>query len=287
MNAKTAFEIALRGGVIPALAALAFFLAIGWLWPIDVARRYRAGLSFAFGAFIGFVLLPATKTLAPLQFYDWILYLGILAALVSGLTRAEGVTRGERWSTVYVFAPVAAWLIVPGWPELAPAWQIQWAGLSLAIMLLTALLYPLPLLLPGRAFPWWLMLATVTTSVLMLEQLSETFGVLAALPAGALAGCGVAALFARKAPDWRSLVLPYALLALGYAYTGAVYPTDPQWLMLLVPIAPLALWCCSVGPLARLTGIRATVVQAAFVIVPLVIIAALVRATASAATDAW
>jgi hypothetical protein len=287
LDAKTAIEIALRGGVIPALAALALFLSIGWFWPADVARRYRAGLSFALGAFVGFVLLPSTKTLAPTQFYDWILYLGILAALVSGLTRADGVTRGERWSAVYIFAPIAAWLIVPRWPELVPAWQIQWAGLSLAIMLLTALVYPLPLLLPGRAFPWWLMLATATTSLLMFDQLSETFGVLAALPAGALAGCGIAALFAREPTDWRSLVLPYAIVAMGYAYTGAVYPTDPQWLLVLMPSAPLALWFCSVGPLARLTGVRAFVVQAAFVIVPLVIIAALMRATTGAATDAW
>jgi hypothetical protein len=156
--------------------------------------------------------------------------------------------------------------------------------LSLAIMLLTALLYPLPLLLPGRAFPWWLMLAAAMTSAVIL---GETFIILAALPAGALAGCGVAALFAREAPDWRGLVLPYALVATGYAYTGAVYPPDPQWLMLLVPIAPLALWFCSVGPLARLTGVRATLVQAALVIVPLVIIAALMRATAGTSADAW
>ena len=110
------------------------------------------------------------------------------------------------------------------------------------------------------------------------------FLVLGALPAGALAGCGVAALFLRETPDWRSLVLPYAFVAMGYAYTGAVYPTEPQWLLLLVPAAPLALWFCSVGPLARLTGVRATLVQAAFVIVPLIIIAALVRATAGGAT---
>jgi hypothetical protein len=287
LDAKTVFEIGLRGGVIPALAAVALFLAIGWLWPADVARRYRAGLSFVLGAFIGFVLLPSTKTLSPSQFYDWILYLGILAAFLSGLTRAEGVTRGERWSAVYFFAPIAAWLIVPGWPELVPAWQFQWAGLSLAIMLLTALLYPLPLLLPGRAFPCWLMLPAIATSLLMVEQLSETFGVRAALPAGALAGCGVAAFFFREAPDWRSLVLPYAFIAMGYAYTGAVYPTEPQWLLLLAPIAPLGLWFCSMGPLARLTGNRAIAVQALCVLVPLIIIAALVRATTAAAADTW
>ena len=286
MDAKTGLEIALRGGVIPALAALVLFVLISGLWPSGVARRYLCGVAFALGAFIGFVLLPATKTLAPAQFWEWIVYLAILAAFLSGLTRAEGVTRGERWTAVYVFAPVAAWLIVPKWPELVPAWPIQWAGFSLAIMLLTALLHPLPQLLPGRAFPWWLMLVMAAISVLLFDQ-SETFGVLAALPAGALAGCAAAAIFASEPPDWRSFVLPYVLAAVGYAYTGAVYPPEPQWLMLLVPFAPVVLWICCFGPLARLSGARAVVVQAACVIVPLVIIAALLRANTNGAEGGW
>lgn len=286
MDQKTAIEIALRGGVIPALAAVALFILIGWLWPREVARRYRCGVAFTVGTLIGLVLLPSTTTLAPSQFWDWIPYLGILAAFLSGLTRAEGVTRSERWTTVYVLAPIAAWMIVPKWPELVPTWQIQWAGLSLAIMLVTALVYPLPQLLPARAFPWWLMLAAATASVLLFDQ-SETFGMLAALPAGALAGCGAAALFVRELPDWRSIVLPYVIVVLGYAYTGAVYPSEPQWLLVLVPIAPLALWICSVGPLGRMSGARAVAVQAACVIVPLVTIAALLLANTSAADNGW
>jgi hypothetical protein len=286
LDAKTAIEIALRGGVIPALAAVALFILIGWLWPREVARRYRCGVAFTVGMFIGLVLLPSSTTLAPSQFWDWLPYLGILAAFLSGLTRAEGVTRSERWTTVYVIAPIAAWMIVPKWPELVPSWQVQWAGLSLAIMLVTALLHPLPQLLPGRAFSWWLMLAAATTSVLLFDQ-SETFGMLAALPAGALAGCAAASLFVRELPDWRSIVLPYVIVVLGYAYTGAVYPSEPQWLLVLVPIAPLALWICSVGPLARTSGARAVAIQAACVIVPLVTIAALLLANTSGAADGW
>jgi hypothetical protein len=159
--------------------------------------------------------------------------------------------------------------------------------MSLAIMLLTALLYPLPQLLPGRAFPWWLMLVVATTSLLLFDQQSEKFGYLAALPAGALAGCAVAALFARELPDWRSLVLPCVVVLVGYAYTGAVYPTEPQWLMLLLPLVPLALWICSVGPCARLTGVREIAVQAACVVVPLGIIAALLLAKTSGNADGW
>jgi hypothetical protein len=287
LKAETVIEIALRGGVIPALAAFVLFLLISWLWPSDVARRYRCGVAFALGAFISFVLLPSTQTLAPGQFYDWILYLGILAAFLSGLTRAEGVTRGERWTVVYVFAPVAAWIIVPQEFQPVPTWPIQFAGISLAIMLLTAIVNPLPQLLPGRAFPWWIMLVMATVSLLLFDQQGETFGRMAALPAGAFAGCGVAALFARQPVDWRSIVLPFVVFAVGYANLGAVYPTEPNWWFLLIPFVPLTLWICSVGPLSRLTGVRAFAVQAVCVIVPLIAIAALVGAGTDTAADGW
>jgi hypothetical protein len=287
LTAKTVIEIVLRAGVVPALAAFVLFVLIGWLWPSDVARRYRCGVSFAVGTFIGFVLLPSTTTLAPGQFYEWVLYLGVFAAFLSGLTRADGVTRGERWSAVYVFAHIAAWIIVPQGFQHVPAWPIQFAGISLAIMLLTALVHPFPQLLPGRAFPWWMLFAMATTSVLLFDQ-SETFGVMAALPTGALAGCAIAAMVAKETPDWRSAVLPFVVFLVGYAYTGAVYPTEPKWLMLLLPLAPLALWICTIGPLARLTGLRAVTLQAACVIVPLVLVAALLQAKANGgAADGW
>jgi hypothetical protein len=287
LNAKTAFEIALHGGVIPALAGFVLFALISWLWPSDVARRYRCGVAFAVGSFIGFVLLPSTSTLAPGQFYDWVLYLGILAALVSGLTRAEGVTRGERWTAVYIFAPLAAWFIVPQGFQPVPTWPIQFAGISLAVMLLTALVHPFPQLLPGRAFPWWIILVMASVSLLLFDQQSEKFGLMAALPAAALAGCGIAALLAGEPADWRSIVLPFVVFTVGYAYLGAVYPTEPNWRFILIPFAPLTLWICSVGPFSRLTGVRAFAVQAVCVIVPLIAIAVLVRGGTDAAADGW
>jgi hypothetical protein len=57
--------------------------------------------------------------------------------------------------------------------------------------------------------------------------------------------------------------------------------------MLLVPAAPLALWICGVGPLTRFSGVRAIVVQAACVAVPLVIIAAMLQASTSGSADGW
>jgi len=286
LNAQTAIEIGLRGGVIPAAAALALFLAMGWLWSSDVARRYRPGLAFGLAVLVGYILLPSTITLVPAQFYDWIPYLGALAAYVTGLTRAGGVLRGERWTAVYLFAPVAAWLIVPRWPELVPAWPAQWAGLAIGIVLLTALLQPLPQRLPGRAFPMWLMLTAAAVSLLVMAEVSETFGRLALLAAGALAGCGIGALMMQEAADWRGLLLPYAIVVGGYAYTGFVYPIEPLWPLLLAPAAPLALWICLWGPLTRVKGARAIALQGACVAVPLVALAAWLLAGTNDA-DAW
>jgi hypothetical protein len=287
LNANTAIEIALRGGVIPALAALALFILIGWLWPSEIARRYRASLAFALGAYIGYVLLPSTKSLAPQQVYEWIPLLGVFAALVSGLIRADGVSRAERWTTIYIFAPIAAWLIVPRWPEMSPPWPIQWAALSLGIVMLTALLQPLSYGLAGRAFPWLLMLPAATISIVIQDRAGEAYGVPALVWAGALAGCGVAAFFARQAIDWRGLVLPYAVVIGGYAYVGSVYPTEPLWLLALAPPAPLTLWICTLPPLARLTGARAVALQAVCVAVPLAIVAARLMAPTNGAADAW
>jgi hypothetical protein len=284
LNAQTIIEYAVRSGVLPAAAALAAFFAISWLWPPDLARRYRIGVSFALGVFIGYILLPSTLSLLPSQFYEWIAYFGVLAAFLAGLTRADGVSRAERWSAVYVFAPIAAWLIVPQWPGLSPPWPLQWASFSIAIIMLTALLNPLPQRLAGRAFPIWLMIPAAVTSVVVQ---SETFALMSALPAGALAGCAIASFLSKEPVDWRGLLLPYATVVGGYAYTGFVYPTEPFWPVLLLPAAPLALWLCAMGPLARLNGFRAIAAQAVCLGIPIAAAWALLQTASDAAADAW
>jgi hypothetical protein len=287
LNAKTVIEFVVFGGIIPALAAIVVFFAIGWSWPRDVAHRYRMAASFALSVLIGVVLLPSTKTLLPSQFWEWIPYLGLIAAFVAGLTRADGVARGERWGAVYLLAVISAWMIVPQWPELSPAWPIQAAVLAAGMILVTALVVPLPARLPGRWLPIWLMLTAATLSVLVLDNFSESFGVLAALPAGALAGCGIAASLTREPADLRALALPYAVVVGGYAFVCAVYPTTPLWPLVAVPLAPVALWLSATGPLAKLTGVRSLAAQGLCVVIPLIIVAALLWARSNAVADDW
>jgi hypothetical protein len=224
---------------------------------------------------IGFVVWHDVKALALMQFWDWLPYLGLLAAFVTGLTRAGGVGSGERWFAIYLFAMLAAWLTVPHWPEFEPAWPVQVALFAITIVTVAALLSPLPARLPDRALPVWLMLTAAVLSVLLTAEVSLSFGKLAALPAGALAGCAVAASVMPGVTRWGGLALPYATLVGGYAYAGAVYPTTPIWLLLTVPMAPLALWLVATGPIARFAGWKSWLFQAVCVIVPLAILAAM------------
>ena len=255
--------------------AFGLYFAIGWLMPSDAGRRYRLPMSLALAVFIGMALSPTTNSLRPEESWEWIPYLAILAAFACGLTHATGVTIGERWIAIANIAVLTAWKIVPTWDELAATRSMQILAVAIGIALLTILIEPLATKVPGRAFPVWLFLAAGACAVLILAEVSETFGRLAALPASALLGCGIASRFSPGTADWRTIGLPYAALVGGYAFTGYIYPTQPLTPLLAVPFAPLALWICCFGPLSRLTGARALVAQALCVMTPLVIVAVL------------
>jgi hypothetical protein len=278
--------LAWHGAVIPAIAALAVFFAIGWLWPSDAARRYCAGAAFAVGVFVGFVLLPSTSSLVPSEYVEWIPYLGLLAAFGAGLTQANGILGFERWAATYVLSFATALAIVPDWPELVPARPIQIAAIAAGMTAFVALLLPLIKRLPGAIIPWWLMVAAGGTSLLIMLEQSETFGRPAALPAGALAGCLAAALFTRAPIEWGGLVFPYSVVAGGYAYLGAIYPVTPLWTLLVIPIAPLALWICAISPWAKTRGPWAFIIQGICVLAPIVIVAAILIGR-SAGGDEW
>jgi len=273
LTAKSAIEIALYAGVIPAAVALAGCLLLGWLLGLNAARRYVPGAAFAIAVFTGFALLPGTTSFAPSQFWEWAPYLGLLAALVAGVTGTDGLHRFERWVSTLIVCALAAWLVVPSWEDLVPSRQSQGIALTLGMFSLAILLEPLAKRIRSDAFALWLLLPAATVSICVMAHVSETLGILAALPAGALAGCFVAALTSKASSDASSLALPYAAVIGTYAYAGYVYPTPPPWPLLLAPAAPLALWLTLIGPLARYTGTRAGL-QAVCVALPLAVIAA-------------
>lgn len=277
--------MALFSAVLPAVAAFVLYFAVGWLLPDAAARRYRLPGAVALAVFLAMAVSPATKSLWPAQFWDWIPYLGLLAAFACGLTHAAGVTVGERWLAIAHLTALTAWKIVPEWDDLAATRTLQIVAVAVGIGVLTILIEPLATKPGGRAFPVWLIMAAGASALLILIEVSETFGRLAALPASAFGGCALASWLAPRDADWRTTGLPYAVLVGGYAFVGFVYPAAPLTPLLLVPFAPLALWLCTRGPLARLTGIRALLAQAACVLAPLVVAAVLLLLRS--AGDEW
>lgn len=285
VSPQSAIQIGLYSALVPAATAFAVFFALSWLLSESTSGRYRLSAALALGICAGFAFSPTTKSLWPTQFWEWIPYLGLLAGFAAGLSLAEGVTRGERWIIVLLLAAAAAWTIVPTWERLAEVRIAHVLALAGGIFALVALLEPVADRIAGRGFAFWLMLAAAATGLLIMSEWSETLGRSAAIPAGALAGCGAAMLLAKPGDSPRGLVLPYAVVVGSYAYVGFIYPQLPLTPLAAVPFAPLALWLCSVGPLSRLTGLRAVMVQAICVLVPLIVIAAILLARSGG--DEW
>jgi hypothetical protein len=275
LSAQTVIEIALYSGLAPAALAFGLYFALGRLLPSNASRRYCLPAAFALAVFLAMALAPTMRSLPPEQFWEWIPYLGLLAAISSGLIHASGVTTAERWIAIALVTALVAWKIVPTWDELADSRPTQVLAVAAAIYLLTILIAPLASKLPGSTFPGWLFCAASAAAMLVLTEVSVTFGRLAALPAGALLGCWIASWIWPEAAEWRTTSLPYSVLVGGYAFTGFIYPTDPLWPLLVVPFAPLALWLCSCGRLARLSGARGFLLQAACVLTPIIVVAVL------------
>jgi hypothetical protein len=68
------------------------------------------------------------------------------------------------------------------------------------------------------------------------------------------------------------LILAFAVLIGGLAYVGKIEPLEPVPFILLAPTAPLGLWLFAAGPLGKLQGWQAAVLQGLVVSLPLGIV---------------
>jgi hypothetical protein len=122
--------------------------------------------------------------------------------------------------------------------------------------------------------------------LLIAIGVSEAIGSIAASAAGGMGGCAIAALLTSKkateastATAGRSLIPLFAVLIGGLAFAGTIEPQKPLPIILLAPAAPLMLWLFAAGPLAKLDGWQATILQVIAVAMPLGLALAIVLAT--------
>ncbi len=266
---NSAIEIVGYGGVVPAAVSTAVMVLAARFLPARVSRRYAAAVALVIGFFVGYVLLPSWAELVPKRHWHWLPYLGLGAMIIGPIGLARGVFAVERWLLLLALAIVAAWLLVPTWASLQPPRSVYVPILAGYLLLLSVLLEPLPARVPGRLLLALLSIVALSVAVAIAALVSLNYARVAAIAAAAIVGCCVASFFYFHESMTRGLIPAYAILVGGVAFVATIEPSRPLVGLLLAPAAPLALWSCAWGPLARLRGVKAAVVQSAVVLVPL------------------
>jgi hypothetical protein len=267
-------EIGVYGGAIPFAVALALVYLIGRLSPALLFDRFAMAAALAVAFFVGWVLLPDGWTpLKPQRPWHWLPYLGLLAAVLGAIGYTQSAWSPQRLATNVVAATVAAWLLAPNWPDLEPpryVYILLLGGYQFALM---TLLDALPDRLLGRLYPFLLFAATSTTAIVIALPRVLTLGQITGIATASLFGCIAAGMFVFRDRVTRGLTPVYAILVGGIGFWGSIDP-EPAYSILLAPLAPLMLWLCAHGPLARLAGRKAVAAQLAVVLVPLAILVA-------------
>jgi hypothetical protein len=279
-------EIVLSLRAIAAPAALTVVLGLILLraLPARLAERLALPVAVAAGFCAGYWLLGEWGELLPKRHREWLPWLAILAATAGRSTASSYVS----WFVWAVLAALSAWVLVPTWDTLWPSRLVAVPLLAAYLLLLMVLLATLPDRLVGRLFGFLLTAAGVTVGLQIAIGVSVKIGLVALAAAAALGGCAVAACLRRgesqsaespRASASLSLIPAFAVLIGGLAFLGAIEPQEPLPIILLAPAAPLMLWFFATGPLAKLQGWQAAMLQFMAVALPLGIALAVIVAT--------
>jgi hypothetical protein len=264
MNAA---DLQTAGAVLaaPAVVSAVVFLVLRRLLSVEVGARYAAAVAVAAGYCTGFALLQQGEALVPSRHWHWTFYLVPAAAIVGPV--AAAVRSFERCLLVAVAAVVAAWLLVPGWASLDPPRSVWVPALAGYLWLLAVLIDPLPGRLPATGVVGLSALAAACVSALIAGFVSLVYAQPAGAAAAAIGGCWVASSFGARGAVLRGFGPVYATAVGGWGFVGCIEPQQGALYGLMVAAAaPLALWCCVWGPLARLTGFAAVAVRAGLVL---------------------
>ena len=274
--------LALRAIAAPAALAAVVGVILLRLLRARVAERLALPLALAAGFCTGFWLLGEWTALVPQRHRQWLPWLAILAAFAGRSTASAYVS----WVLWAILAALSAWVLVPTWNTLWPPRLVAIPILAAYLLLLIALLATLPDRLLGRLLCFLLTAAAVTVALQIAIGVSAKIALVALAAAAALGGCSIAACSPRgesesaessRAAASRSLIPIFAVLIGGLAYVGTIDPLKGAVpVILLAPVAPLVLWLFAAGPLAKLQGWQAAILQICAIALPLGIALAVV-----------
>jgi hypothetical protein len=270
------FEILGLCIAVPAIVAAAMVWLGRRLLPAESVINYIEPHALAAAFLLAYILLPDWADLVPKRHWQYLPYLGVLAAIASTNASARGKFKPIAWLLYLALALCASVVLVPTWTNLEPSRPVSITLLTAYLTLLLLLLDALPDRLLGPHASALLAAAALALAILLLVEFSIKFGQL-----GLIATSGLAGVWAATGWHWRpasasasarGLIPVFAVLLGGLAYVGCIDPQPPKIALLAIPASPLALWLCATGPLARLRGISAAFAQSSVVL--LVIVAA-------------
>ena len=126
--------------VIPGGVTVVAGVVLRRLLPTGASPRYVLAVAFAAGLTLGYVLLPSWANLVPQRHWQWIPYVGAIAALVGGLSQARQLASLERVLLCGLLSLASALVLVPTWDSLLPnrsVWCLGFMAYALGLMLLT------------------------------------------------------------------------------------------------------------------------------------------------------
>ena len=272
----------LWGVVLPALAAIAVFLASCRLWrrPRRGPGTWAGALGLGAGYVTGHLALFSWPGLAPKESWEWMPHVAAAATAAGMLITSARVPRRVGCGIALLVAIGAAWVLVPQWQESRLAWMVALAGTALALWIaLLTLAERTSVVSPSLV----VLIAAVAAALVLERAATARFAQLAGVLAASAGGCLVVAPLGSVAKLGPGLAGTGAVLLVGLMFTGHFnhFSDVPAVCFFLVAAAPLTAWMGQLGPIRRRRAWQRLVFEAVAVLVP----AAVALGLAFAATD--
>ena len=256
------------GLLLPAALSVVVTWAFLRALPRDVALRFAGAVGCAVGFFVGYALLEP-RHLRPATYWQWLPWLGIVAAVAAPIGLVSRVPSVCRWTLWLVISVVSAWLLVPTWVDLKPSRDVYVALVTACVFLLTAQLDMLGRRTSGTMFSLSLCVSASCGAVLLAAFVSVRFGLLTVAAAAALSGCWVISFRDSSRELVRGVTLFYSVVVGGLLLTGQVAAVLPSVCFALILAAPLMLWLCEFPPLSRPQGKWGVLIRLVAISLPL------------------
>ncbi len=262
------FETIGCGVLVPAVVSIAVMWVLLRVLPRDVAQRFAGAVGCAAGFFAGYALLEP-RHLRPSTYWQWLPWLGIVAAIAGPIGLASRVPSVGRWTLWLVVSTASAWLLVPTWADLNPSRGVYVTVFAAYVFLLTALLDALARRTSGTMFSLSLCVSASSGAVLLAAFVSVRFGLLTVASAAALSGCWAISFRDSSRELVCGVTLFYSVVIGGLMLTGQVAAVLPSACFVLILAAPLMLWVCEIPPLSRPQGKSAVMIRLVAISLPL------------------